>query len=74
MSVCTHHWQQIGVDLFRPAIQVRCSDCQSIGLVLEPSRDEITSAFYASEETPIDFNYWQRVTSAGVETLSWHQE
>lgn len=60
MTECTHHWQQIGVDLYRPAIQVRCKRCLATGEVLNPTPDEFSSAFYASESTPIDFDDWHR--------------
>ena len=74
MSDCLHEWQQVGIDLFRPAIQVRCQHCQAFGQVLEPTPNEVTGAFYASESMPIPFDDWQRVSSAGVETLSWAKQ
>jgi len=74
MNHCIHNWQQVGIDLFKPVIQVRCEHCQTFGQVLEPSPSEVTDAFYASESEPIPFDRGQRVSSAGVETLSWSQE
>lgn len=71
MTNCTHSWQQIGVDLFRPSLKVRCVRCLALGEVLKPTSLEITRAFYASPQTPIAFEDFPRVSSAGVETLSW---
>jgi len=70
MNNCNHKWQQIGIDLFRPALKVRCVHCQSIGEVLNPSAREVSTAFYASNTTPLVFDDSLRVGSAGVETLS----
>ncbi len=69
---CTHQWQQISVDLFRPSIRVRCDHCRAIGEIVDPSRDEITTAFYASPETPLPFAAPERVSNG--ETKSWAGE
>jgi len=69
LNNCNHKWQQIGIDLFRPALKVRCAHCQSLGEVLRPTAREVSTAFYASDTTPLAFDDSMRVGSANVETL-----